>query len=130
MRNVLPPASSNSWVKSEPQGDVMNTVRKVALITGANRGLGFETARQLGRQGITVLVGARDLAKSETAAAMMKKEGIDARAVKLDVDKPADYAAVAALIEKEFGRLDILVNNAGIFLDSRGPNQTSRTSQE
>ena len=108
----------------------MSAVKKVALITGANRGLGLETARQLGRQGITVLVGARELAKSEAAASELKKEGIDARAVKLDVSNAADYAAVAKLIEKEFGRLDILVNNAGIFLDSRGPNQTGKTSPE
>lgn len=108
----------------------MSAGKKVALITGANRGLGLETARQLGKQGITVLLGARDLAKSEAAAAELKKEVIDARAMKLDVSNAADYAAVAKLIEKEFGRLDILVNNAGIFLDSRGPNQTSKTSPE
>ena len=65
--------------------------KKVALITGANKGIGLETARQLGKQGITVLLGARDLAKGEAAAAELKKEGIDARAVKLDVDNPADY---------------------------------------
>ena len=58
---------------------------KVALITGANKGIGLETARQLGALGITVLVGARDLKKGEAAAAELKKEGIDARALKLDV---------------------------------------------
>ncbi len=104
--------------------------KKIALITGANRGLGFETARQLGVQGITVLVAARDLAKAEAAAATLQKEGIDARAIKLDVDTTADYAAVAKTIEKDFGVLDILVNNAGVFLDSRGPNETSTTSDE
>lgn len=104
--------------------------KKVALITGANKGLGLETARQLGAQGIIVLMGARDLAKGEAAAAALKKEGIDARAIKLDVDQSADYAAVAKAIEKDFGVLDILVNNAGIFLDHRGPNETSTTSQE
>lgn len=104
--------------------------KKVALITGTNKGLGLETARQLGVQGIIVLMGARDLAKGEAAAATLKKEGIDARAIKLDVDHPADYAAVAKTIEKDFGVLDILVNNAGIFLDNRGPNETSTTSEE
>lgn len=108
----------------------MSIGKKVALITGANRGLGLETARQLGAQGITVLLAARDLAKTEAAAAMLKKEGIDARAVKLDVNNPADYAAVARTIEKDFGVLDILVNNAGIFLDDRGPNVTSTTSEQ
>jgi NAD(P)-dependent dehydrogenase (short-subunit alcohol dehydrogenase family) len=104
--------------------------KKIALITGANRGLGLETARQLGVQGITVLLAARDLAKAEEAVATLKKEGIDARAIKLDVDQPADYADVARTIEKDFGVLDILVNNAGIFLDNRGPNETSTTSEK
>lgn len=104
--------------------------KKVALITGANKGIGLETARQLGKLGIAVLVGARDLAKGEAAVAELKKDGVDARAVKLDVDNPSDYAAVAKLIEKDFGRLDILINNAGIFLDGRTKNETSTTSQE
>jgi NAD(P)-dependent dehydrogenase (short-subunit alcohol dehydrogenase family) len=108
----------------------MSEVKKVALITGANRGLGLETARKLGQQGITVLVAARELAKSEATAATLKKEGIDARAIKLDVNDPADYAAAARSIEKDFGVLDILVNNAGIFLDNRGPNETSTTSED
>jgi NAD(P)-dependent dehydrogenase (short-subunit alcohol dehydrogenase family) len=104
--------------------------KKVALITGANRGLGLETARQLGKLGITVLMSARELAKGEAAAAALKKDGIDARAVKLDVDNPADYSALAKQIEKDFGRLDILVNNAGVLLDSRKKNETSTTSSE
>lgn len=108
----------------------MSEAKKVALITGANRGLGLETARKLGQQGITVLVAARDLAKSEATAASLTKEGIDARAIKLDVNDPADYAAAAKSIEKDFGALDILVNNAGIFLDNRGPNETSTTSED
>lgn len=108
----------------------MSEAKKVALITGANRGLGLDTARKLGQQGITVLVAARDLAKSEATAATLKKEGIDARAIKLDVNDPADYAAAAKSIEKDFGVLDILVNNAGIFLDNRGPNETSTTSED
>ncbi|MCU1252605.1 MAG: short-chain dehydrogenase/reductase [Edaphobacter sp.] len=104
--------------------------KKVALITGANKGLGLETARQLGKQGITVLMGARDLAKGEAAAAALKKDGIDARAVKLDVNDPADYTAVAKAIEKDFGVLDILVNNAGVMLDNRKGNETSTTSAD
>ena len=75
--------------------------KKVALISGANKGIGLETARQLGKQGITVLLGARDLAKGEAAAAELKSEGVDARAVKLDVVNPADIKAAAEKIEKE-----------------------------
>jgi NAD(P)-dependent dehydrogenase (short-subunit alcohol dehydrogenase family) len=106
------------------------STKKVALITGANKGIGFETARQLGKQGITVILGARDLAKGAAAAETLKKEGIDARAVKLDVVNPADIKAVTEKIEKDFGELDILVNNAGIALESFFGNSTLETSEE
>src|SRR5207237_8762525 len=101
--------------------------KKIALITGANKGIGLETARQEGKLGITVLVGARDLAKGEAAVAELKKDGVDARAVKMDVDNSADYEAVKKLIEKDYARLDILVNNAGVMLDSRKANETSKS---
>jgi NAD(P)-dependent dehydrogenase (short-subunit alcohol dehydrogenase family) len=104
--------------------------KKVALVTGGNKGIGLETARQLGKLGITVLIGARDLAKGEAAAAELKKDGVDVRAVKLDVDNSADYEAVKKLIEKDYGVLDILINNAGIMIDSRKGNETSKTSQD
>jgi NAD(P)-dependent dehydrogenase (short-subunit alcohol dehydrogenase family) len=104
--------------------------KKIALISGANKGIGLETARQLGKKGVIVLVGARDLAKGEAAAAILKKEGIDARAVKLDVVNPADVKAVAEKIEKEFGRLDILVNNAGVTFEGFGANSTLSVSEE
>ena len=107
-----------------------DTKKKVALVTGGNKGIGLETARQLGQLGITVLIGARDLAKGEAAAAELKKDGVDARAVKLDVDNAADYEAVKKLIEKDYGVLDILINNAGIMIDSRKGNETSKTSQD
>jgi NAD(P)-dependent dehydrogenase (short-subunit alcohol dehydrogenase family) len=103
---------------------------KVALITGANKGIGLETARQLGALGITVLVGARDLKKGETAAAELKREGIDARAIKLDVVDDGDRKAAASMIEKEFGRLDILVNNAAINLDKKASLETSTTPSQ
>lgn len=108
----------------------MSAKKKVALISGANKGIGFETARQLGQKGITVLLGARDLAKGEAAAATLRKEGIDAHAVKLDVVNPADVKAVAQKIEKEFGALDVLVNNAGISLEGFGGNSTLTVSEE
>jgi NAD(P)-dependent dehydrogenase (short-subunit alcohol dehydrogenase family) len=108
----------------------MSEQTKVALITGGNKGIGLETARQLGKLGVTVLIGARDLAKGEAAVAELKKDGVGARAVKLDVLNRADYAAVAKMIEKEFGRLDILINNAGIMIDGRSGNETSITSQK
>jgi NAD(P)-dependent dehydrogenase (short-subunit alcohol dehydrogenase family) len=86
----------------------------IALISGANKGIGFEIARGLGAKKITVLVGARDEGRGKAAVEKLKAEGADARFIKLDVTDHATIAAAAASIEKEFGRLDILINNAGI----------------
>ncbi|HEU4635444.1 MAG TPA: SDR family oxidoreductase [Edaphobacter sp.] len=108
----------------------MSTGKKVALISGANKGIGFETARQLGKQGITVLLGARDLAKGEAAAEQLKKEGIDVRAVKFDVVNAADIKAAAELVAKEFGKLDILINNAGVMFEPIGGNNSSTVSEQ
>jgi NAD(P)-dependent dehydrogenase (short-subunit alcohol dehydrogenase family) len=91
--------------------------KSVALITGANKGLGLEIARQLGQQGIAVVLGARQ-GKAEAPAAALRAERLDARAVELDVTNAADIAALPAFFEKHFGRLDILVNNAGVQLDN------------
>lgn len=99
--------------------------KKVALITGANRGIGFETAKQLGEKGITVLVGARKLADAEATAAKLKAQGIDAQGIQLDVNKAADRTATAQYVEKNFGKLDILINNAGIASSDGLANKTS-----
>jgi NAD(P)-dependent dehydrogenase (short-subunit alcohol dehydrogenase family) len=86
----------------------------IALISGANKGIGYEIARGLGAKKIKVLVGARDEARGRAAADKLKAEGAAAVFVKLDVTDPGTIQHAAAWIEKEFGRLDILVNNAGI----------------
>ncbi len=104
--------------------------KKVALISGANKGIGLETARQLGRQGVTVLLGARDTAKGEAAAAELGKDGVEAIAVKLNVVDAAEVSAAAAMIEKRFGVLDILVNNAGVLVEPLGSNTTLTLSEE
>ena len=97
----------------------MSPDKKVALITGGNKGIGLETARQLGKLGITVLIGVRDEAKGEAAVAELKKDGVEARAVKLDVDNPSDYAAVAKLIEKGNGwRLTLAEDLLSILRES------------
>jgi NAD(P)-dependent dehydrogenase (short-subunit alcohol dehydrogenase family) len=93
--------------------------KKIALITGANKGIGLETARQLGQQDITVLVGARDSKKGNAAAEELRKEGIDAHAIEIDVSKPASVKEAVTQVESDFGRLDILVNNAGVMPDER-----------
>ena len=98
----------------------MATQNKVALITGANKGIGLEIARQLGKEGITVLIGSRDTGRGEAAAQSLKAEGIDAHALTLNVTDDTVIAALPAQIEKDFGRLDILVNNAGVLLDAKG----------
>jgi len=111
-----------------------NANAKIALITGANKGIGLETAKQLGKLGVTILVGSRDLKRGEEAAEVLRGIGVDARAVKLDVVNAADRAAVAGYIDKEFGRLDILINNAGVMLDDMAAgwaaNSTSKTSPQ
>jgi NAD(P)-dependent dehydrogenase (short-subunit alcohol dehydrogenase family) len=86
----------------------------IALVSGANKGIGYEIARGLGAKKITVLVGARDEGRGQEAVAKLKAEGADARFVKLDVTDQGTIHGAAEWIEKEFGRLDILINNAGI----------------
>ena len=93
---------------------------KVALVTGANKGLGLEIARQLGQHGITVVLSARDIAKGEPAVTTLKNEGIDAHFVKLEVTDESDVNALPGFIQEKFRRLDILVNNAGIERDRGG----------
>src|ERR1700759_2631179 len=88
--------------------------KKIALVTGANRGIGFETARQLGQQGVTVVVAARTLASAEETAAKLKAGGLDVFPVQLDVTKDADRKAAAKTVGEKFGKLDILINNAGV----------------
>lgn len=95
------------------------STKKIALITGANKGIGLETARQLAKQGITVLAGARDEAKANAAAAQLSKEGLDAHGIVIDVNDADSIYEAAARIERDYGRLDILVNNAGVMLDDQ-----------
>jgi NAD(P)-dependent dehydrogenase (short-subunit alcohol dehydrogenase family) len=92
----------------------MATQEKVAFITGANRGLGLETARRLGELGTTVLLGSRDAVKGEQAAEELRKKGLKAEAIRFDVTSREDHKRLAEMLEQRFGRLDILVNNAGI----------------
>jgi NAD(P)-dependent dehydrogenase (short-subunit alcohol dehydrogenase family) len=94
----------------------MSEATKVAFITGANRGLGLETARILGKQGITVILGSRQLDKGQAAAETLRKEGAKSvEAVRFDVNKPADHKEIYNYIEKKYGKLDILINNAGVM---------------
>ena len=97
-----------------------STAMKVALVTGANKGIGLETARQLAQQGFTVLLGSRDETRGRQAAERLKAEGLATEPVKLDVTRDADRKAVARLVADRFGRLDVLINNAATARPKRG----------
>jgi NAD(P)-dependent dehydrogenase (short-subunit alcohol dehydrogenase family) len=87
---------------------------KIALITGANKGIGLETARQLAQTGIHVLIGARDAANGQTAAQILQAEGYKADFITLDVSNEASVKQAAQTVAERYGKLDILINNAGI----------------
>ena len=91
--------------------------RQVALVTGANRGLGFEIVRQLAGHGMLAVVAARDGAKGAAAAASLQAEGREVAAVALDVDDAGSVRDGIAETIGRFGRIDVLVNNAGVLLD-------------
>lgn len=91
--------------------------KKIALVTGANKGIGLETTRQLAQQNITVLLGSRDLTKGEAAARELGKGGLDVRALEIDVNESASIHKAVAHVERDFGRLDVLINNAGVLVD-------------
>jgi len=104
--------------------------KKVALITGANRGIGYETAKQLGEKGITVVVAARSLSSAEETAAKLKAAGIDAYGIQLDVTRAEDRVAAAKYLADKFGKLDILINNAGVNAATGFANVTSQVEDE
>jgi NAD(P)-dependent dehydrogenase (short-subunit alcohol dehydrogenase family) len=97
-----------------------STLHKIALVTGANKGIGFEVVRQLAASGCTVLLGARNRALGEEAAATLKREGREVRYLAIDLDDLATIATAAKDIGTEFGQLDVLVNNAGIAAQGDG----------
>ena len=90
------------------------STQKIALVTGANKGIGYEIAAGLGALGWSVGVGARDEGRREAAVQKLREAGFDAFGVPLDVTEDASVAAAAALIEERAGRLDVLINNAGV----------------
>jgi len=88
--------------------------QKVAFITGGNRGIGLQTARDLKGTGTKVVIGSRDAAQGEKAVKELRAEGVDADAIKFDITNPADHQAAYDYFNSKYGHLDILVNNAGI----------------
>ncbi len=108
----------------------MTNANTVAFITGANRGLGFETARELGQAGITVVLGSRDQAKGEQAAKALLELGVEAAVLQFDAAQPKDAQRAFDYFQKNYGRLDILVNNAGVFIEPFFVNTSASVSEQ
>ena len=105
---------------------MQGTLEKIALITGANKGIGFEVARQLGKAGCVVLLGARNPALGEDAASKLRNQDLEAQFIELDLRLREIIQEAAGFIGSKFQRLDILVNNAGIAdLAADGPPSTA-----
>ena len=93
-------------------------IKKTALVTGGNRGIGFETCRQLSQLNLTVLLTARDIIKGEAATKQLTDKGLDIIYYQLDVSNKNSIEQVFDKIEQQFGHLDILINNAAILYDT------------
>ena len=99
----------------------MQETKKIALITGANKGIGFEVARQVAKSGWTVLIAARSEELGEKAVAKLRADGLDVHFVRIDLDEHQTATTASAAIQAQFGKLDLLVNNAGVSGKSDGP---------
>jgi NAD(P)-dependent dehydrogenase (short-subunit alcohol dehydrogenase family) len=99
----------------------MADTNRTALVTGANKGIGLEIARQLAQAAVHVIIGARDEARAKAALDDLSSQGLKAQSVSIDLNDHASIAAAAETIRAEHGKLDILVNNAGIVDAEDGP---------
>lgn len=97
------------------------STERVAVVTGANRGIGFEVCRQLARKGVRVILTARDEAKAREAAGRLRSEGLEVEPRSLDVTSAESVRGFGRALREGPGRADILVNNAGIFIDGATP---------
>lgn len=96
-------------------------MQRIALVTGANRGIGFETVRGLAQRGYLALLGSRDRERGEMAAQSLREEGLTVDSIHLDVEDPISQADAAATIRERYGKLHVLVNNAAVILDRDVP---------
>ncbi|HLW58884.1 MAG TPA: SDR family oxidoreductase [bacterium] len=95
----------------------MTLSQKIALVTGANRGIGFEVCRQLSDAGLHVILASRDPVKGRHAAGRLRAEDREVSVQPLDVTDPKSVAGLLRAVRRQFGRLDVLINNAGVYLD-------------
>jgi len=100
---------------------------KIALITGGNKGIGFETARQLAKTGVHVIIGSRERSKGVEAALKLQAEGLGVEALTIDVTHLGSIGEAAREVEKKHGRLDILINNAGVLADDYAKKPSEQT---
>lgn len=96
----------------------MEENKKVALVTGANKGIGFATAQKLAEHGITVLLGSRDEANGKASAEKLQQLGLDVHYISIEMEERETFSIAAEYIERVYGKLDILINNAGIQIES------------
>jgi len=108
----------------------MSDGRKVGVVSGGNRGIGFAVVRGLAEGGVTVVLGSRDPAKGEDAAAKLREDGLDVRAHQLDVTDQESVDRLARFVEDELGRCDVLVNNAGINRHARAAEMDTAVAEE
>ena len=104
---------------------MVDNSKRLALVTGANKGIGYETSKQLAEAGISVLLGARDPARGSAAAEELNAQGLDVTYFPIDVTDAESITNAADLLANQYGRLDILVNNAGIVDPEDGPPSTA-----
>lgn len=97
--------------------------KRIALVTGANKGIGLGVARELARQNLYVLLGCRNVGQGSSEAGRICEAGGEARVLALDVTDSKSIAAAVAEVSRDFGRLDILVNNAGVARESAKPSE-------
>src|SRR5262245_35862233 len=115
--------------KLEHNEMLMSTRRKIALVTGAGRGLGFEAARRMAGRGVEEFIGARSEERGEEVEAELRGEGLEAEVSLLDVNDEKTQESAARVIEERFGKLDILVNNAGGDLEGSAGLEIQAASQ-
>lgn len=109
---------------SSLQDKVMEIDKKIAVVTGGNRGLGLETCRQLAQQGVQVILTSRDPSKGKETVKKLEEEGLSLDYHQCDVTLPESVKKLAGFVEQKYNRCDILVNNAGIFIDKASFQET------